>query len=72
MRSVKGASRLTIRRLSRGLTQQALAEKVGISPQILCGVERRKLPARPERQRVLVEVLGGRERTFFDAEGFAL
>ncbi|NLK18792.1 MAG: helix-turn-helix transcriptional regulator [Synergistaceae bacterium] len=68
---MEGATRLTIRRMRQGMTQRALAKKIGIHPYVLCGIERRKLTASPERRAAILAVLGGSEAVFFEPSGLA-
>ncbi len=60
--------RLKLLRKSRGITQGEMAEKLGVSQTVICGVERGKMCATLRRLYQLRDILGCEMRDFFEEE----
>ena len=67
-----GASNLTLERMRQGLTQKAVAIAAGINPNVMSGIERRKLAANEKKRQAILGVIGGKESDFFESSGLAL
>ena len=55
-------------RTKRGLSQAALAEKIGISQPALCDMERGVINPKPETAMRIADVLGFKWTKFFEAD----
>jgi len=66
-----GASKLTLERMKRGITQKAAAAEMGLNNNILNRIERRALVATPRYQKAILSFMGGRAQDYFEPSGIA-
>lgn len=62
---------LAILRMRKGLTQKAMAEKMGIHVATLSLIERKRLVPSAEHRRKIVAAYGIEESDFFEPSGLA-